>query len=760
MKKLIVIVIAFISLLGAAADTWNQVLSEYVIIDIEKNGDDYWLATESNGAFRYSAENNRWYRYNKETGSMSKTDDVYDMEIINGRVWFATSYGIYSCAVNGSGWKNELPQYDIMDNWVLDIAQNSTHVYLATFGGLVVYSKSSKTYTAVDISVNSDYKTGQTKSVEANDQFLWVGTEDGVVKVDLSLGIENSASKTYYGTGTHFVTDGNYSSVLSICVDENGEYFGLEEYGESYSRGGLFLKNGDTWTVVNDDSGLTGNGIHFIESFGNTLFAGLFSYVDGVNYNGKGLLEYDMLDSSVTVLDSSNWHLPSNGVRSFYCDEQDTLVGTDAGLMCSDEGMPDLAPFDKVAGFSVQSLGNGDCRILTTSIPYADRYVLEYIQLGDDVLHETILTDTCDTVSGFVPGICYSFSLRAANQYGSAPACDNMMVCGVSETANDILLVNGFDSDIAVGNIEYMARHAEAFADCDLGFDACSDDMVENGQIAMGTYAISDWFCGIDATAMSEECKESIKNYLEQGGKLFLSGAQFVEKLAGAENDTAFYGGYLKSVWKKSDTRTYEACGMSRGVFRGIGNIQFDDGDHGSYNVSRPDGFIPKEGACSALVYADKDTLDFGFSAVSYTGTFGESEMQSKLLYMGIPFESIYPDSMRHALMACIMSYFDKDVQLTARQSIDKPDNFILRQNYPNPFNPVTQLQFSLQTKDQINLSIYDCSGRLVSVLCDGSYSAGNHTSRWNAEYVASGVYFAVLKTSSESREIKMMLLK
>jgi hypothetical protein len=70
------------------------------------------------------------------------------------------------------------------------------------------------------------------------------------------------------------------------------------------------------------------------------------------------------------------------------------------------------------------------------------------------------------------------------------------------------------------------------------------------------------------------------------------------------------------------------------------------------------------------------------------------------------------------------------------------PTQFALAQNYPNPFNPTTTINFALPEPSYVSLVIYDVLGRKVAKLENGTKEAGYHSTTWNAEGVASGVYF------------------
>jgi hypothetical protein len=94
------------------------------------------------------------------------------------------------------------------------------------------------------------------------------------------------------------------------------------------------------------------------------------------------------------------------------------------------------------------------------------------------------------------------------------------------------------------------------------------------------------------------------------------------------------------------------------------------------------------------------------------------------------------------------------------------PGEFRLRGNYPNPFNPATVIRYDLPRPAEVNIRIYDLSGRLVRVLLDDAgQEAGHLSARWDGRddlgrAVGSGVYFYELVADGEALRKKMVLLK
>ncbi len=86
--------------------------------------------------------------------------------------------------------------------------------------------------------------------------------------------------------------------------------------------------------------------------------------------------------------------------------------------------------------------------------------------------------------------------------------------------------------------------------------------------------------------------------------------------------------------------------------------------------------------------------------------------------------------------------------------------DFNLSQNFPNPFNPETTIKFNLNSSGIVKLEVYNNAGKLVAILANKYYSAGNHEIIWNASKFPSGIYLYRLNSGKYSIAKKMILLK
>lgn len=89
------------------------------------------------------------------------------------------------------------------------------------------------------------------------------------------------------------------------------------------------------------------------------------------------------------------------------------------------------------------------------------------------------------------------------------------------------------------------------------------------------------------------------------------------------------------------------------------------------------------------------------------------------------------------------------------------PNNISLEQNYPNPFNPSTTIEFQVDSKNDVQLSIFNVNGELVTRLLNSTnLNAGTYKYTFDASNLSSGNYFYKLRVGDRILTKKMTLLK
>jgi len=112
-----------------------------------------------------------------------------------------------------------------------------------------------------------------------------------------------------------------------------------------------------------------------------------------------------------------------------------------------------------------------------------------------------------------------------------------------------------------------------------------------------------------------------------------------------------------------------------------------------------------------------------------------------------------------------IVRYDSRSTHVT-EDSGDEPGILRLDQNTPNPFNASTAIGFSLRERRDVELTVYDVTGRKVAVLLSGVLPPGRHCAVWDGRdgatggEASSGVYFYELRAGNRSEKRKMLLVR
>lgn len=113
------------------------------------------------------------------------------------------------------------------------------------------------------------------------------------------------------------------------------------------------------------------------------------------------------------------------------------------------------------------------------------------------------------------------------------------------------------------------------------------------------------------------------------------------------------------------------------------------------------------------------------------------------------------------------MSYGDGDTgspgipfdgTLETEEILLNPSNFDLVSLYPNPFNPEVTIQVNVIEPGELNIDIFNLSGRRVKTLANSTIGVGSYSFKWDSSNNSSGMYFFKL-TIGETVMIKKALL-
>jgi len=172
---------------------------------------------------------------------------------------------------------------------------------------------------------------------------------------------------------------------------------------------------------------------------------------------------------------------------------------------------------------------------------------------------------------------------------------------------------------------------------------------------------------------------------------------------------------------------------------------------------------IPPEGAFDIRFASGRiaENLNYGTQTILLSGIMYPINVQVENVSITLQ------DQSRSKLNAALIP--GEEITVT-NESIDKllilsdksetPISYNLEQNYPNPFNPSTTIKFAVTKESNVNLSIYNVLGELVTTLVNEQLKTGYHLYEFNASDLASGVYLYRIIAGDFVETKKMVLLR
>ena len=88
------------------------------------------------------------------------------------------------------------------------------------------------------------------------------------------------------------------------------------------------------------------------------------------------------------------------------------------------------------------------------------------------------------------------------------------------------------------------------------------------------------------------------------------------------------------------------------------------------------------------------------------------------------------------------------------------PEDFSIHSIYPNPFNPITNISYGLPEYTNVQIIVYNLSGKQVETLISEFKTPGYHSVNWNADNLPSGVYLIRMDSGDFTQTQKVVLVK
>ncbi|MBN1542899.1 M20/M25/M40 family metallo-hydrolase [candidate division KSB1 bacterium] len=375
------------------------------------------------------------------------------------------------------------------------------------------------------------------------------------------------------------------------------------------------------------------------------------------------------------------------------------------------------------------------------------------------------------------PHVLYRYTLTARDGDGLQSDFSDQVLGRLATHDRGILLVDGTndgnDRPLMPSDTTVDLFYAELLK----GLNAVDHwDLKQNSQDGilptdadLGVYSTLIWHSDVVSTQRSLAADTTtLKKYLDNGGKLILSGWGLLSNLTGSS-------AALKQF--KAGHFAYDYLGVAS-AFSADGSMRdFQGADAQLDGFSDLDVDAVKAEAFKGNLIAMETLENRQTGRVVYTYrssaeprsvfhqqpvALARNEENYDLVLLNFPLFFIEQEQARVLLARLLTDFGEQPTSVVdaADRPAPMPREFELGQNYPNPFNPITRIPLALPRSTRVRVAVYDVIGRLTDVVYEGTLPAGRHELSWDAQDIASGVYFYKMEADQFTALRKLILLR
>jgi hypothetical protein len=341
--------------------------------------------------------------------------------------------------------------------------------------------------------------------------------------------------------------------------------------------------------------------------------------------------------------------------------------GFDNGVIVNNNQFEIVLEKDKIYSFKVTAINDGGesfpSEILAVGLSSKNSEPFLIVNAFDRVAPPA--TIETDSILGFVnfidEGVPYKYDLNFTGQqhefniYAQRESDDNPgHGASSSEFENKIIAGNTFD---------YPYIHGKAILENGFSFCSTSDEAVWDDHVELNNYKFIDFIVGeekktlppkagyingVEFQAFPDKMKDKISDYLNNGGKIFLSGTYIGSDLYSDINGKSFANDVLKIELK---TTHASKTGMIHSVNKKFSidriNVRYNsEFDEKFYKVEAPDKIGPINGSEVLMRFTENEFS----SMIGYNNNYG-------VVVLTVPFETIIIQNDRFQIMNLVLNY-------------------------------------------------------------------------------------------------------
>jgi len=396
------------------------------------------------------------------------------------------------------------------------------------------------------------------------------------------------------------------------------------------------------------------------------------------------------------------------------------------------------------------------------------------------MLYDSVNAPAAEYVeTGAVPHVLYYYYVRAVDSDGNMSQPSAVVGGQLATHDAGILVVDGTrdgpggplaPSDLEVDTYyDLLLSHAGPLSYYDLADSAAIGVAIADADMA--AYSTLVWHSDVRASRSLYQDTTELREYLEQGGNLILSGWKLSASLlaGGGSASTVFPPTSFTPLYLKVDSmRTTGIFAndfyIAQSAMSGYPSVKVDSVKIPNYNgtLVNTDAFSPPLRPGADVIYTHRgktpSTFDGKPVALRFLGSpYSVVFFDFPLYYMEFP-------TAQAALERALLDLGEPVSVEEPPQSM--PREFALYQNYPNPFNSSTVIRYSLPAGRNgiptymVTLKVYNVLGEEVATLVNAEMQPGTYVLTWTPVGLASGMYVYRLVAGEFTWARKLILLK
>lgn len=431
-----------------------------------------------------------------------------------------------------------------------------------------------------------------------------------------------------------------------------------------------------------------------------------------------------------------------------------TLVSDEATPMAHPTYLKDprIPPLPQV--WAVRPQGTRGLQLQVSPDIAADSHHVFLRTAENEVMHQDTFSGTTYEWEGLPADTAVFVQLRAANAYGTSGFSEELAVKTTTGEAPLTLIVNGFDRATSGNSRNFSRKHARAMQPLSLAVGSATNEALAQELVALADVDVVDMLLGEESTVdetFSAQEQALMADYLDSGGRLLVSGAEIAWDLGhkGSYTDQQFLHEYLKAAYGADapggvSGAHYALEGIADEILAEAPAMYFDNGTHGTYDVRYADALLPQDGARAILRYQGVATYEI--AGIRYEGRFGADGEPGKLVYLGLPLETVYPEAARHWLMQQVMEYLLAAVS-THQAAPGAPSGMRMHPVYGT--GGQVYLQVQVPARAQVQLSGYALTGQRMAPPVRHDLAPGWHHLHLPTQSWPAGLYVCRLRITT-----------